>query len=79
MFIVLLPEMQNAECKVQTANCKLYQVCHCEGRQARGNLLVQQTEKQCRNKHRTGRFPRRGFAPPRNDMFDGAVQQIYKL
>jgi hypothetical protein len=28
---------------------------------------------------RCWRFPRRGFAPPRNDTLDGAVQPIDKL
>ena len=45
----------------------------------RGNLLVQSIEDASRNKHRTGRFPRRGFAPPRNDMSGGALQQNDKL
>ena len=39
--------------------------CHCEGRHARGNLLVLSIDLLCRNEHPAVRFPRR-FAP-RND------------
>jgi len=37
------------------------------GPKGRGNLLVPFTEAQSKPKHGTGRFPRQGFALPRND------------
>ena len=46
-------------------NCQI--TMSLRGAKRRGNLLLLCIDKQCRNKHRTGRFPRRPFWPPRND------------
>ena len=73
MFVELTLEMQNAECKVQNVSSLSLRGAWRELAMRRGNLMVQSIEKYRKNKHCTGRFPRRGFAPPRNDMFDGAV------
>ena len=79
MFVGLMPEMHNTECKVQNVSGLSLRGAWRQLAMRRGNLLVQSIKKLCKNKHRTGRFPRRGFAPPRNDIFDGAVQLPDKL